>query len=152
MGIHQMRRRWILAVGLIVAGTIATVILLWLQNSAVKKMADLGQTEPEKGGPQTVALQNTERLNELLTAAEYNAVRSETSQYILKYVGGSVEVAKVEVGSTIVNTNSSIDFTVTTDHPQKSIDIELQRPTAQKLLFTVPAAGFTQELRPYPQN
>src|SRR5438046_190736 len=94
--------------------TIAVVAVLGL--ILISSRANKHPTHPtgiEKGSASgEIGIQGTEKLNELLLPSQLAAVKTALSSYISTKVGSSVVSAKIVPGSTIVNQNDSISFSV----------------------------------------
>jgi len=123
---------------------IVWVIIFTIQNNSSNKY--VGQTEKEVAGPQSVAITNTERLNQLLVSKEFSAVKQALNNYILASVDNKATTAKIAVGSTYVNPDNSITFTVEVGGGGKKFDVKIERPQPQTMYFTVPTKHVRQQL------
>lgn len=126
------------------------VVALLLMSKPASQPQKL--TGIEKGSATSqVGLQGAEKLNDILLPEQYFALKQALSNYIRTKVSSSVLSAQIVPGSTVVNNDGSINFSVSTS-PNKTFNVVLQRPSAITLVFTVPADGYSATLYPYATN
>jgi hypothetical protein len=95
--------------------------------------------EPERGGPQVVAIENTEKLNAILPAPQFFAVKNNISTYIQQRISPAVTKATIE--DTQLDQNGTVTIRVAADKTAP-FTASIYQSNGQ-LVFQVAATGYT---------
>ena len=142
-----MKRIYVIFAGVLAILILMIVLVVIHHNSTTQPGKQ--KTEPERGGPATVYITGTDQLNNYLLAKQFEAVRLETSNYILGRISSKISHAHIE--NTSLRPDGSISYVVKTDDkPKVSFTVVLTRNAADyTMTFSVPASGFSQALNVY---
>lgn len=144
-----MRNRRILTAGLVLF--VLTIITALFMLASGPKYDPKAPKEPERGGPTTVSIGNTETLSQLLLYNEFVTVKDTLSAYILSQTNGSSTSAEIVLGSTKRNQDGSVAFSVKSDKLSKPLDVALTFPSLSEIIFSVPSNNYQLTVYPYGQ-
>jgi hypothetical protein len=141
------RRLWVL--GIIVVLVFGVVFYFVSKPSYDPK----APREPEKGGPKTVYIQNTEKISKYLLPAQFDVAKQAVSDYILQRVSTSVGQAKI-VGDVKQSSSGVVSFSVEVEStPIKTLEITIDKwSDYSSITFTVPRDSFSVKLPVYKNN
>lgn len=87
----------------------------------------------------TVIIDNTTKLSDVLLAEQYSAVYETTADYIRSEIGKSIESARI-IGTPSLLKNGNVVFEVSTVNPSKSFRVVLDRTRANGVIeYSIPA-------------
>ena len=101
------------------------------------------------GNPPNFNIQGTSDLNKYLLSQQYVAVKQEIALYVQSKISASVSSATIISGSTVLNDNGSINFSVQISNPASKFNILLQLPNAEEIIFSVLGTSYQTTLYPY---
>lgn len=146
-----MNKRWILpALGGLTLILLVIAVAIFIKPSPSKTPSSPPKLEQGSANQGPIISGEGDLYNLLLTQ-QYFAVSQQLTTYIQTVVGHSVTSAQVTSGSTKVNPDGSVSFSVTTANPPKSFQVVVQKPSADKLIFTVPSTNYSATLYPFGQ-
>ena len=140
------RRRLWLIIGAFLVVVLFVAVLIHF-NSGSGKQAVIGNTERENGGPRTVVFSNTGALNADLLSEQYSALIHQLSFFVLNHVSARVRTASVN--NTVLTSDGSISFTVTTDQPKDTFSSKVTRQNDGSFTLQIPQASYSITLNPY---
>lgn len=141
-----MRNRRILIIILALFAVILSVVLV----TRSQNQPPIGPTGLEKGSAtSTVGINGAERLNEILLSQEFAAISQALSDYIRTHVSRQAISADIVPGSTVVNKDGSINFSVKIENPNTTFDALITRPDSNHLTFKVPKSNYSITVAPY---
>jgi hypothetical protein len=138
----------------LVALVIFIGFLLVHKNPRPKTATSSNTSSVEKGsngGSQStsVGVENGEQLYNYLLPEQYTAVQQALGRYVSTEVSPNVTVAYIVQNSTVLNNDGSINFSVQVSQPATTFTVLVQRPSANVLIFSVPANNYSYTLYPY---
>jgi hypothetical protein len=127
----SFNKRWL------ILGLVLIIVLFVCLRPVGHKNPVIGDTDPEKGGPQSVSIENTEKLAALVPSYEFFIVKGDLSDYIIKYVSPKAQSATIE--TTQLDNNGTIDLSVSAQG--KRVNVLLDQ-TSTQLTFQVPSTHY----------
>jgi hypothetical protein len=148
------KRKVVVTILIVWVGLFVVVLLLTHKNSAPHTHNTALAKPPvvEKGSAgnqQSISIQGTEALNSYLLAEQFVAVKQALGRYIQSNISPSTLVATIAPGSTVLNGNGSINFTVQIAEPETTFNVLLQLPNAEEIIFSVVGTSYQDALYPY---
>ncbi|MGH7156997.1 MAG: hypothetical protein ACREGG_02715 [Candidatus Saccharimonadales bacterium] len=140
------RKRAILILSAILLIAIIVVLSLILRP----KKNSLYPGGSEKGSSTSyVAISGDQTLSQVLLPEQLISVERATSNYVVSHLAADVTSAKILPGTTVVNQDGSINFTIQMTPTNKELTVLVQRPSVDLLLFSI--VGDTSQPTPlYP--
>lgn len=150
-----MRKKVIIVIIIWIALTFGVFLLTHKKSVPPAATSHAAQTTPPvvenggSGGQGIINIQGTAALENYLLAQQFVAVKQAIDQYIQSNVSSSVLSATVVSGSTVLNYNGSINFSVQIAQPSTTFNVLLQLPTAEEIIFNVVGTSYQNALYPY---
>lgn len=101
------------------------------------------------GNQQSINIQDTDALSNYLLAEQFAAVKQALGQYIQSNIGASILTATIVSGSTVLNNDGSINFTVQITKPSTAFNVLIQRSNPEEIIFSVVGTNYQNTLYPY---
>jgi hypothetical protein len=145
-------RKKILVIIIIWLVLVAGIILL-THKTPVKSTSSIPTTpyleKGSAGNQPNFSVQGTSELNNHLLSQQYVAVQQEIGSYVQSKISASVSSATIVSGSTVLNNNGSINFSVQISNPNISFNVLLQFPSDEEIIFSVLGTNYQTTLYPY---
>jgi hypothetical protein len=103
--------------------------------------------QPESITPKVVEFSNTDKLNSLLLKEQYQAVTSELSYFLQTKINPNISHATID--NTKLNNDGSIEFSVKTEQPAKTILVSVERPSFDVLTIDIPESNYKKTVKPF---
>lgn len=121
-----------------VAGICVVLLLVFLSFSSSNPSNIDAAKEPEGGGPAVVSVDNTYKLNALLSSSRFYFVKDEISKYVAKAFGSKELTATIK--KVTLNSDSSMEIII--EVPGKKTFSAIVNQSANNLSFSVPSNDY----------